>query len=214
MSELIRRLPYRIETERLVLVPWAPEDAREWRAFMDRSHEHLKPWIPFVKDEPRPIEETAQWLREKRAAFDRDESYRYAIRLPADDGVAGEILGEADIFPDRQGSGAHEIGYLLGAERTGKGYAFEAAAALVRVCFEIHRVDRVDIVCAPENRPSAALAKRLGFTHEATLRGRLVDTDGVVRDAMTWSLFGDSYAGSPAAGLGLAAYDCIGDRIL
>lgn len=211
MSELIRRLPYRIETERLVLRPWAPEDARELRRFMDRSHEHLTPWIPFVKGEPKRIEETAQWLREKRSAFDRDESYRHAVRLG---GEAGEIIGEADIFPDRQGSNAHEIGYLLGAGHTGRGYAFEAAAALVRVCFEVHAVDRIDIVCVPENGPSAALARKLGFTHEATLRRRLVDAEDTVRDAMMWSLFRDAYAGSPSARVGLTAYDCIGDRIL
>ena len=47
---------YRVETPRLVLRCWSPEDAPELRRALDDSDQHLRPWIPFMKDEPRNLE--------------------------------------------------------------------------------------------------------------------------------------------------------------
>ena len=63
MTEPGVRPPYRIETERTLLRCWSPSDAALLRASLDRSDTHLRPWIPFMKDEPRALEETADWLR-------------------------------------------------------------------------------------------------------------------------------------------------------
>ena len=49
---------------------------------------------------------------------------------------------------------------------TSEGLATEIAAALTRVAFEVHQVNRVEIRCDPSNSPSAAVAKKL-----ALLRG-------------------------------------------
>jgi RimJ/RimL family protein N-acetyltransferase len=68
-------------------------------------------------------------------------------------------------------------------------------------------------MCAPENTASARIPARLGFTHEATLKKRAVDTDGVARDLMVWSLFAEDYLASPAAQLAYRAYDCMGEAI-
>lgn len=72
---------------------------------------------------------------------------------------------------------------------TSEGLATEIAAALTRVAFEVHQVNRVEIRCDPSNSPSAAVAKKLGFTREATLRQRLRGSGGQLRDAMIWTLF-------------------------
>lgn len=46
---------YRIETSRLLMRCWSPSDARQLRTCLDDNDQHLRPWIPFMKDEPRGI---------------------------------------------------------------------------------------------------------------------------------------------------------------
>ena len=42
--------PYRIETERLVLRCYDPEDAPLLKDAVDRSLDHLRPWMPWTPD--------------------------------------------------------------------------------------------------------------------------------------------------------------------
>ena len=48
----------------------------------------------------------------------------------------------------------------------GKGYMTEAGQALLRHLIDTLKVHRVEALIRPENKPSAALAKRLGFRLE------------------------------------------------
>lgn len=197
--------PYRVETDRLLLRCWSPEDAQALRAVLDESGDHLRPWIPLMKDEPRTLAQTAEWLRGARASFDRDVAWHYAVL----DRSEGALLGGNMLNP-RVGPGALEVGYWTRAGFTGQGLAGEATRAMIRVAFEIHAVDRVEIHCSPENRASAAIPEKLGFTHEATLRSRVTDTEGVMRDLMIWSLFAEQYVDSMASSVAVAAFDCAG----
>ena len=90
----------------------------------------------------------------------------------------------------------------------------ETAAALTKVAFEVHGVDRVEIHCDPANVRSAAVPKKLGFAHEATLRRRTLSGDGGRGDSMVWTLFAQQYPGSPAAAAEIEAFDAAGTRLL
>ncbi len=210
MNDVIqhRHAAYRVETDRLVLRCWSPADAPGLRTALDECDTHLRPFIPFMKDEPRSLEQTAQWLRGHRAAFDLDQMYRYAVF----DRQEQNLLGE-NMLLSRAGPGALEIGYWTHKDAIGRGYASEASCAMLRVAFEIEKVRRVEIICAPENAASAAIPAKLGFTHEATLRERAYDSDGEIRDLMVWSLFASDYPSSIAAKQTIRAYDCLGRPI-
>jgi RimJ/RimL family protein N-acetyltransferase len=210
MSTKTRQTPtaYRVETDRLVLRCWTPGDAPRLRAALDVCDAYLRPWIPFMKDEPRTLKQTAEWLRGIRAAFDLDQTHRYAVF----DSDEKNLLGE-NMLINRVGPGGLEIGYWTHKDEMGKGIATEASSALIRVAFEIEKVDRVEIMCAPENKASASIPASLGFTHEATLKKRALDSEGGTCDLMVWSLFATDYASSPVAKLRLQAYDCMGELI-
>jgi len=203
------RTAYRVETERLVLRCWSPADAPVLRAALDVCDAHLRPWIPFMKDEPRTLQQTTQWLRGHRAAFDSGSMYRYAVFDRDEKNLVGENMLMA-----RVGPGGLEIGYWTHKDAAGHGYATEATCAMIRVAFDIEKARRVEIMCAPENRASASIPARLGFTHEATLRERAIDTEGTWRDLMVWTLFADDDRSAPAAGFAYRAYDCLGDAIV
>jgi len=202
------RTAYRVETDRLVLRCWSPTDAPVLRAALDACDQHLRPWIPFMKDEPRTLEQSAQWLRGHRAAFDTGTMYRYAVFDKAEQRLLGENMLMA-----RVGPGGLEIGYWTHKDAVGHGYATEATCAMIRVAFDIEKAGRIEIMCAPENRASASIPSRLGFTHEATLKKRAMDTEGAWRDLMVWSLFAEDDASAPAAGFAYRAFDCMGEEI-
>jgi RimJ/RimL family protein N-acetyltransferase len=202
------RVAYRIETDRLVLRCWTPLDAPRLRTALDECDAHLRPYIPFMKDEPRTLEQTAQWLRGHRAAFDSDQMYRYAV-LDADEKI---LLGEIMLL-SRVGPGGLEIGYWTHKDAVGKGFATEASCAMIRVAFDIEKMERVEIMCAPENAASAVIPAKLGFTHEATLKRRARDSNGQLCDLMVWSLFASDYVSGPAAKIAFRAFDCMGAEI-
>ena len=202
-------MAYRVETDRLLLRCWAPEDTVALRSELDESDQHLRPWIPFMAEEPRTLEQTADWLRTHRASFDMDQNYRYAVFDNGDNSLLGE-----NMLLSRAGPGALEIGYWTSRHAVGRGIATEATSAMIRVAFELAGAARVEIHCAPDNEPSAAIPLKLGFAHEATLRDRAPDTEGAMHDLMIWTLFAGDYPGSPANNTDIRAYDCLGRKIL
>jgi RimJ/RimL family protein N-acetyltransferase len=188
-----------------VLRCWSPTDAPRVRRVLDQSDAYLRPFIPFMVSEPRSLPDTVTWLRRHRACFDRDQHYWYAIFDPTEATLMGETM-----LLDRADDGQREVGYWLAPEHAGHGYATEVAAAMTRLAFELDGVDRVEIQCAPENTRSVAVARRLGYLHEATLARRITDTDGEVRDLMIWVMFRTRYPGSPPHALAMRAFDCLG----
>jgi RimJ/RimL family protein N-acetyltransferase len=199
---------YRVQSERLLARCWSPADAPLLRESLDASDAHLRPWIPFMKDEPRDLFGTVQRLREIRSRFDADEDYRYALFTP--DG--GTLVGETMLL-GRAGAGALEIGYWIDVRHGGKGYATEAAGMMVRLGFELHRAERLEIHCSPGNGASAAVARKLGFTHDATLRRRFANAAGEIQDSMVWSLFADEVSGTKAQEIALEASDARAERL-
>lgn len=200
---------YRILSERLLIRCWSPADAGALRESLDASDAHLRPWIPFMKEEPRSLEETVRVLRENRAMFDSDENYRYGVFSPDEKTLFGEVM-----LLNRVGPGAREIGYWMDLRQSGKGHASEAVAAMVQVAFVLDRVERLEIHCSPENLASVKVAEKLGFVHEATLKARFRNPAGELGDTVIWTMFADGYAGSVASKLELECFDAAGQPLV
>lgn len=200
---------YRIVTDRLVIRCWTPTDAPLLKAAIDRSLEHLRPWMPWAGTEPQPVETKVARIREWRAKFDKDEDYIFGV-FSRDE---KQVLGGTGLHT-RVGDRAREIGYWVHGAHARQGLATELAGALTRVAFEVDDVGRVEIHCAPDNHASAGVPRKLGYTHEATLRAALAQPDGTLRPTMIWTMLAPELAGSPAARTRTEAYDCRGARLL
>lgn len=59
---------------------------------------------------------------------------------------------------------AVEVGWRLGEQYRGHGYATEAGAAWIHFGFETLQLDAIVSICQPENIASIAVMRRLGFT--------------------------------------------------
>lgn len=200
---------YRIVTERLVIRCWEPADAVLAKEAIDSSLEHLRPWMPWAHAEPTTLEQKVQLLRLFRGKFDLDQDAVYGTF----DRDERRVVGGTGLHP-RVGDRASEIGYWIRADSTGQGLATESTAAMTRVAFEIAGFDRIEIRCDPENVRSAAIPRRLGYVHEATLRGRLRDEHDRPRDAMVFTMFAEDYPASPCAAAKLEAFDAVGAQLL
>ena len=209
MSREVLGPAYDIHTRRLVIRCWQPSDAPRLKMAIDANIDHLRPWLPWAMQEPTDLQSKIDLLRRFRAEFDSSRDYVYGI-LNSDE---TKVLGGTGLHT-RLGEGAREIGYWIHKNYTNQGLATETAAALTKVAFEIDQVDRVEIHCDPANDRSAAVPRKLGFVHEATLRRRDRTSADAPRDTMIWTLFASDFPSSPAAKAELQAFDAIGRRMI
>jgi RimJ/RimL family protein N-acetyltransferase len=201
--------PYRIETERLVIRCYEPEDAPLLKAAVDSSIEHLLPWMPWARFEPQSVEDKVELCRMFRGQFDLDQNYIYGI-FSADE---TEQLGGSG-FHKRANEGSLEIGYWVAAAVIGRGIATEVAAVQTRAGFELAGLDRIDIQVDPANERSLAIPRRLGFTEEGTLRRRLeAHEEGPRRDSVVFTMLREELAGSPCLQYAYTAYDAVGSPL-
>jgi len=84
-------------------------------------------------------------------------------------GVCG--LLKRDYLPDA------DVGFALHQRFRGHGYAFEAAAAVIRRGREVLGLGRIVAITAPDNHASIKLLQRLGLQFERNLRAPDVNRD-------------------------------------
>jgi RimJ/RimL family protein N-acetyltransferase len=208
MSERFENPVYRMETERLVLRCYNPPDAQMIADSVSESLDHLKPWMPWAHNEPEPVPLKVERLKRFRAEFDLGENFIYGIFNKKET----RVLGSTGLH-SRIGERQLEIGYWLHKDFVNKGLVTESTAALVKVAFEIIRVHRVEIHCDPGNFASAAIPRKLGFTHEGTLRAKTPFLDRW-SDSMVWGLLESDYPTSPSSKVNIKAFDVRGNLVL
>jgi RimJ/RimL family protein N-acetyltransferase len=199
---------YRIETERLVIRCYNPSDVQMLAHSVSENVEHLKPWMPWAHAEPEPIEAKENRLKRFRGMFDLGQDYVYGIFNPEET----RLLGGTGLHT-RLGESQLEIGYWIHKDHINQGLVTESTSALIKVAFEIIHVHRLEIHCDPGNFASAAIPRKLGFTHEGTLRAKTRFLDRW-SDSMIWGLLEDEYPDSPASKAGIEVFDAFGRRLL
>jgi RimJ/RimL family protein N-acetyltransferase len=199
---------YRIETERLIVRCYQPSDAQLLADSVTESLEHLKPWMPWAHNEPEPFDEKVSRLKRARGMFDLAQDYTYGIFNPEE----SRLIGSSGLHT-RLGKNELEIGYWIHKDFINQGFVTESTAALIKVAFEVIHIHRIEIHCDPANLASAAVPRKLGFTHEGTLRARTPILDRW-SDSMIWGLLKDEYPNTPAFNAQIKAFDADGSLLL
>jgi RimJ/RimL family protein N-acetyltransferase len=154
------------------------------------------------------LERKYERIRHWRGDFDLGLDFIYGVF----DLAEARVLGGTGLH-NRVGPDAREIGYWVRADSIGKGIATEFSAALTRVAFEVDKVSRVEIHVLVGNGRSAAVPRKLGYVHEATVR-RPHPGGGPHYDTMIWTMFAEKYPASPAALQSVEAYGFGSERLL
>ena len=153
---------FRRETDRLVLRDWQDED---WEPFWQATNTPaVMRWLGGVCDDVKRAAVRARLL-----SYQRDHGHTFwAVERKAD----GAILGFCGLKRSNQAGGPlgeMEVGWRLGEDAWGKGYAKEAAAAALDLAFGRFGADQVIALTVTPNEASWGLMKRLGMTRRRDL---------------------------------------------
>lgn len=122
----------------------------------------------------RDLEEARTLIREVEAHFDAQDLFQWVI-TQEDDGV----IGTCTLYALDANNRRAEIGFALGRDFWGQGYALEATTALVEFAFGKLNLARLEADVDPRNGPSLALLRKLGFVREGYMPERYRVNDGV-----------------------------------
>src|SRR5262249_46549748 len=155
--------PFRLETDRLLLRPFAPSDHDAMFAIYSREEV-----VRYLYEGPHSEEEVQRRLEQKiawRSIGQPGETLRLAVLLKANGRVIGDVVLTWIDNEHRQG----EIGFVLHPDHQGKGYTTEAVGVLLRVAFEVLGLHRVFGRTEARNVGSARVMEKLGMRREANL---------------------------------------------
>lgn len=143
-----------LATSRLTLRPSAASDAA--RAFEIQSSENVTRNLRMARFPPDRAE-TGAWFAGHEHEWRDRTAYRFAVLH------GNRMIGLADI--DEIANNEGDIGYWLEESAWGRGYAFEAAQALVRFAFDAVKLAALNSGHAADNPNSGRILIRLGFVH-------------------------------------------------
>ncbi len=98
-------------------------------------------------------------VKQIRENPDDEPWFARAMVLPA----TREMTGHIGFHGPPREDGSLELGYTVFPEHRRKGYAFEAAEALMAYARAEHGVRRFVLSISPENAPSLGMAGKMGF---------------------------------------------------
>ena len=172
------------------------------------SVDHLRPWMPWVKDEPISLEERVMLLRRFRGQFDLGEDYVFGIFNTSET----ELLGSTGLHT-RAGETAREIGYWIHVNHIGKGVATETVSALTKVGFEIEDLTDITIQCSIANLPSQRIPEKLGYKLQQTAQ-QTVNDSNLSTGKMIWKMSKTDYKQSPLRSVYIKTFDILGKEII
>ena len=153
-----------IRTERLVLRPLAEADADD--VFAYQSLPDVVEYLPWpVRDREESREHTVQRAGFTRLADDKD-AIILGAELVGPNGEPGPVIGDLSIFLRSAVNAQVAIGWVFHPSRQGRGYATEAARAVLEFVFTEVGAHRVFAEVDPRNTASVALCQRLGMRLE------------------------------------------------
>ena len=154
------------------------DDLDAVQAAIEMSRDHLRPWMPWA-DQSR--QDTATFLARSVADWEAGKDFGYVV-TDLDD---GSVLGGTGLH-GRLGADALEIGYWRRVDAAGRGLVTTWSEALTLAGFALPGIERMEIHCDVANEPSAAVARRLGYTLDR-IEDKPITAPGELGRSMIWS---------------------------
>ena len=148
-------MPEEIEAEPIRLVRCRLRHLDDLMAAIEQSRPELANWLPWADPMPS-VEAEREFLAGTERDFGSGAAYGYFL-FEAD----GQLVGGCGLTQKDDHS---EIGYWVRSDRTGRGYATAAAAALKQAWLEhLPDIPRLVIRVDEANAASAAIPPKLGL---------------------------------------------------
>lgn len=153
------RLPAAVEVPDrpgLVVRLWQVADAPSLADAVTGSVEHLRPFMPWISQEPLPIEARSEMITKHLADWAEGGDAFYGIWV--DGRAVGALGAHRRIGPD-----GLEIGYWIRPDAEGRGIVSAAVRAVSAALLEVPGVTHVEIRMDEANVRSAAVPPRCGY---------------------------------------------------
>jgi RimJ/RimL family protein N-acetyltransferase len=187
-EETVVSLP--IMTARLVIRRFTVDDAGDILVFSSQSSVNrvVSGNITATEDGVRAYIAT----QNSYVPFEKDKIFDLALERKED----GRVMGLLTLIcrDHRQGT----IGWALGEEHRGRGYATEGARALMAYGFRVLGLHRIQAETTNSNPDSLAVMERLGMKREARLRETVFE-NGRWHDTLIYGMLAGEWR-DPAAG--------------
>lgn len=158
---------YPIRTVRLLIRPWRESELDSYHAL------HGDPDVTrYLYHDALSREQAAERMSSLRTGIEGEHKW---LNLAVELAASGEVVGDVGLCWRSDEHLQAEVGYTLMRVHRGRGYATEAAEAMVRVAFEDLGAHRVCGRADARNEPSARVLERLRMRRE----GRLVENERV-----------------------------------
>ena len=183
--------PVELKHNNIVLRPLGFRDRRAWLKIRENNKNWFKEWEATIPGEfdakPASFYQVVKNLR--------DEA-RSLRALPFVITVDGFLAGQVTVANINYGSTRSAyIGYWIGEEFAGRGYAPLAVAMAIDHCFKSLKLHRIEIAIRPENTKSLRVVEKLGLRSEGA-RPKFLHINGEWRDHLIFAINEDEITGS------------------
>jgi ribosomal-protein-alanine N-acetyltransferase len=135
---------------------------------------------------PYELDHARAWIAQQRREAARGRAINFAIRLRTSGALIGSV-GLRDIDPEHLQA---ELGFWIGREWWGNGYAREAAAAVIAFGFEGVGLNRIYAHHMDRNPAAGRVLQAAGMQREGLLRQR-VRKWGAYEDVVLYAILRD-----------------------
>lgn len=150
-----------ISTKRLVLRMFQKSDAEVVTKLCDNFNIYKNTlYLPY----PYTIKDAFSWIEHHLVNFNANKSYEFAITNKE----SGELVGAIGLSNNQKYANG-EIGYWIGEEFWGNGYATEAAKAILKFAFNDKQYHKVFARYFNSNPSSGRVLQKIGMKQEGIL---------------------------------------------
>lgn len=168
-----------LETDRLRLRPHTMDDLPAIHEYSrDAEVTQYMQWGPNTEEQTRGFLEMCI----ANQAIEPKIGYEFAVTTKHDDRVIGSIT----LRRLKENSPLGEIGYVYAKDTWGKGFASEAALAILRYGFAQLGMSKISATCDPANFGSARVLQKAGMTLEGYLY-KHIPMKGAMRDSLLYA---------------------------
>ncbi|WP_214021009.1 GNAT family N-acetyltransferase [Methanoculleus sp.] len=172
-------------TDRLLLRPFTLADAPEvQRLAGDYEIASRTLEIPY----PYPDGAAENWIATQRSGFEQGVHVVYAVARARE----GDLVGAVGLVEVNRRHGRAELGYWVARPCRGRGYATEAARAMIEYGFSILELHRIYAMHLSRNPASGRVMEKCGMVHEAHLREH-DRKRGTFEDVDVWGVLHDEW---------------------
>ncbi len=152
----------RLETDQLLLRPYAAGDEAEILRLLTHNREHLRfvlsDWVYAIRTEA----EAGMFIKKMRAGWLLKNLFTFGVWWKAD----GALVGEVVLFNVDRALRQAEVGYYVIEAYAGRGIASRAVAAVLAYAHQQAGIRRVVARCSIHNPGSRRIAERCGFVRQ------------------------------------------------